>query len=60
MVYRILSLDGGGTWSLIQVKALIALYSKDTSGHAVLRDLTLWQQIPFGRRPYPEETKRLS
>jgi patatin-like phospholipase/acyl hydrolase len=41
MVYRILSLDGGGTWSLIQVNALIALYSNDTSGHAVLRDFDL-------------------
>jgi hypothetical protein len=28
MVYRILLLDEGGAWSLIQVKALIALYSQ--------------------------------
>jgi hypothetical protein len=47
MVYRILSLDGGGTWSLIQVKALIALYSNDTSGHAVLREFP--KQPCFGK-----------
>jgi len=42
MSYRILSLDGGGTWALIQVKALIALYGSDTaSGHAVLKDFDL-------------------
>ncbi len=43
MSYRILSLDGGGTWALIQVKALIALpdYSKNTPGHRVLQDFDL-------------------
>lgn len=41
MVYRILSLDGGGTWSLIQVKALMALYGESTSGHTVLKDFDL-------------------
>jgi patatin-like phospholipase/acyl hydrolase len=43
MNYRILSLDGGGTWALIQVKALIALYDNEpaTSGHDVLRDFDL-------------------
>ena len=30
--YRILSLDGGGSWALIQVKALIELYGLDTPG----------------------------
>ena len=43
MSYRILSLDGGGTWALIEVKALMALpdYDKNTSGHAVLNDFDL-------------------
>jgi hypothetical protein len=41
MSYRILSLDGGGTWALIQVKALIRLYSATTSGQTVLRDFDL-------------------
>ena len=43
MSYRILSLDGGGTWALIQIKALIALYEKgaDTLGHEVLNDFDL-------------------
>lgn len=41
MVYRILSLDRGGTWSLIQVKALMALYGESTSGHTVLKDFDL-------------------
>ena len=34
--YRILSLDGGGTWALIQVKALMALYGSEAGGHQVL------------------------
>jgi hypothetical protein len=41
MNYRILSLDGGGTWALIQVKALMALYDWATPGHNVLRDFDL-------------------
>ncbi len=41
MNYRILSLDGGGTWALIQLKALIALYGESTSGQAVLEDFDL-------------------
>jgi hypothetical protein len=41
MSYRILSLDGGGTWALIQVKALIALYGDDAFGHTVLKDFNL-------------------
>jgi uncharacterized protein len=43
MSYRILSLDGGGTWALIQIKALIALYNNDTStlGQTVLEDFDL-------------------
>ncbi len=41
MNYRILSLDGGGTWALIQLKALIALYGEGTSGQVVLEDFDL-------------------
>jgi hypothetical protein len=41
MNYRILSLDGGGTWSLIQVKALIELYGANTTGHTVLQKFDL-------------------
>ncbi len=41
MNYRILSLDGGGTWALIQVKALIALYGESASGQTVLEDFDL-------------------
>lgn len=41
MDYRILSLDGGGAWALIQVRALIALYDKNTAGHTVLSDFDL-------------------
>jgi hypothetical protein len=41
MAYRILSLDGGGAWALIEVRALMALYDEDTSGHDVLADFDL-------------------
>jgi hypothetical protein len=43
MNYRILSLDGGGSWALIQVKALIVLFNNDpaTTGHTVLRQFDL-------------------
>lgn len=34
--YRILSLDGGGTWALIQAKALGAIYGGDTDGWSIL------------------------
>lgn len=39
--YRILSLDGGGTWALIQVMALQEIYSEHARGHEVLRDFDL-------------------
>jgi patatin-like phospholipase len=39
--YRILSLDGGGSWALIQVRALIDLYGVQTTGHQVLQDFDL-------------------
>ncbi len=41
MAYRILSLDGGGTWALIEVKALIDIYGPATTGHTVLKDFDL-------------------
>lgn len=41
MAYRILSLDGGGSWALIQVRTLIQLYGAGTTGHAVLSDFDL-------------------
>jgi hypothetical protein len=41
VVYRILSLDGGGAWALIQVKALMALFGPDTRGHDVLASFDL-------------------
>lgn len=41
MAYRILSLDGGGIWSLLQVMALKKLYGDGTSGHTVLEDFNL-------------------
>ena len=41
MTYRVLSLDGGGVWAAIQVKALIALYDANTPGHTVLQDFNL-------------------
>src|ERR1051326_3413002 len=34
--YKILSLDGGGSWALIQVRVFQDLYGKDASGHDVL------------------------
>jgi uncharacterized protein len=39
--FRILSLDGGGVWSLIQVRTLTALYGSATTGHQVLRNFDL-------------------
>lgn len=41
MTYRILSLDGGGTWALIEVKALIALYGENATGSSVMQDFDL-------------------
>jgi uncharacterized protein len=39
--FRILSLDGGGSWALIQVMALQKLYSEQARGHEVLKDFNL-------------------
>ena len=42
MTYRILSLDGGGAWAVIQAMALIDLYGSDKKcGHEVLGDFDL-------------------
>jgi uncharacterized protein len=41
MNYRILSLDGGGAWSLIQVRALMKLYDRGATGHKILSDFDL-------------------
>ena len=41
MGYRILSMDGGGSWALIEARALIELYSPSTTGHEVLADFDL-------------------
>lgn len=41
MTKRILSLDGGGTWALVQVAALTSLYGSQTTGREVLREFDL-------------------
>jgi hypothetical protein len=41
MAYRILTLDGGGVWALLQVMALQQLYKDDTQGYDVLKDFNL-------------------
>jgi hypothetical protein len=41
MTYRILSLDGGGAWAVLQVMALTELYGPTTTGHQVLADFDL-------------------
>ena len=38
MAYKILSLDGGGTWALVQVKVLQQRYGQHASGHEVLKN----------------------
>ena len=37
VTYRILTLDGGGAWAIIEVRALIELYGAAAQGHDVLR-----------------------
>jgi patatin-like phospholipase/acyl hydrolase len=39
--YRILSLDGGGTWALIQAMVLMDIYGADTKGHEILADFDM-------------------
>jgi len=41
MPFRVLSLDGGGTWALIEVRALMHLYGKEATGHQVLGNFDL-------------------
>ncbi len=41
MKFRILSLDGGGTWALIQARVLQDLYGTQARGHAVLRNFDM-------------------
>src|SRR6516162_3329814 len=41
MRYRILSLDGGGVWAVIEMRALMRLYGDRTRGRAVLGDFDL-------------------
>jgi hypothetical protein len=41
MGFRILSLDGGGTWALIEVRTLMKLYGNDATGHQVLKTFDL-------------------
>jgi uncharacterized protein len=41
MAFRILTLDGGGSWALIEVHALMKLYGKDAKGHDILKDFDL-------------------
>jgi hypothetical protein len=39
--YRILSLDGGGSWAIIEVMCLQKLFGDDAPGHTVLKDYDL-------------------
>lgn len=41
MPYRILSLDGGGAWALIQLRTLMNLYGANATGHDVLSNFDL-------------------
>ncbi len=41
MTYKILSLDGGGAWAMLQVMALGAIYGDKTSGNEILRHFDL-------------------
>ncbi|HEV2215495.1 MAG TPA: patatin-like phospholipase family protein [Terracidiphilus sp.] len=39
--FRVLSLDGGGSWALIEVMALLKLHGENATGHEVLRQYDL-------------------
>lgn len=39
--FRILALDGGGTWALIETMALIELFGENATGHEVLKNFDL-------------------
>ena len=40
MAYKILSLDGGGSWALIQARVLLDMYG-DISGHKLLQEFDM-------------------
>ncbi len=39
--HKILCLDGGGTWAIIQIMALQRLYGDDATGHEILKNFDL-------------------
>jgi hypothetical protein len=41
MPFRVLTLDGGGAWALIEVRTLIDLYGENATGHEVLQNFDL-------------------
>jgi len=41
MSFRVLTLDGGGAWALIEVRTLMNLYGEDATGHDVLKNFDL-------------------
>lgn len=41
MKYKILSLDGGGSWSLIQARVLLDIYGDEIRGHALLKEFDM-------------------
>jgi uncharacterized protein len=41
MAFRVLTLDGGGAWALIEVRMLMKLYGDDATGHQVLSNFDL-------------------
>lgn len=41
MPFRILTLDGGGSWALIEVRTLMKLYGDQSTGHQVLQNFDL-------------------
>jgi hypothetical protein len=49
MRHRILSLDGGGTWPPIQVRASITLHGLSARGHDVLGEFDLVAANSGGR-----------
>ena len=42
MPTRVLALDGGGSWAMIEVMTLMDLYGSDARGHEVL-GTSMWQ-----------------
>jgi hypothetical protein len=54
MSYRILSLDGGGVWALIEAKALIALYGPENKAHDVPKESDLGRFTTRQEAPSPD------